>query len=50
MGLKMKLNSHKSNSKETDNLLAQLKKELNSNEINNILERYKNTYSYIFMN
>lgn len=48
-----KLISYKSNSKNTDNLLIQLRKELefiglDSNEINEILERYKDTYSYAF--
>lgn len=48
-----KLISYKNNSKNTDKQLIQLRKELefiglDSNEINEILERYKDTYSYAF--
>ena len=48
-----KLISYKNNSKNTDKQLIQLRKELeliglDSNEINDILERYKSTYDYAF--
>ena len=48
-----KLIFYKNNLKNTDKPLIQLRKELefiglDSNEINEILERYKDTYSYAF--
>ena len=50
---KHKLISYKNNSKVVADEIIQLRKELeliglNSNEINEILERYKDTYSYAF--
>lgn len=50
---KNKLISYKSNAKKTDDPLIQIRKELefiglDSNEINDILERYKSTYDYAF--